>query len=101
MNFIANQAQQRQWQQKSPTGSDRAFSLGSKASVRDDADRLLVQWTTVAELDATVYLREQGVVTAHADILARMDLRTTLSNDNAAGGYGLPTESLYPKAFRI
>ena len=67
---------------------------------RLDADEL-AHAAAVAELDDTVDLREQGVILAPADILARLDLGAALANDDGAAGNDLTTEQLDAKPLRV
>ena len=39
------------------------------------------------ELDLTSNLSEKGIILTDANIVARVEVRTTLANENAAGGY--------------
>ena len=80
--------------QKSPTGTDRASCLSEKSSGRDDAYRFLVQWTLVPELDTAIYLRKQGVVSSHTDVIAGMNLGATLAHDDIAGWHKLTAKTL-------
>ena len=58
----------------------------------DDVDDLAV--VTDAELHAAVGQREQGVILAHADVLARVEVGATLTNDDVAGDDGFAAELL-------
>jgi len=51
--------------------------------------------------DGAVLQSEQRPVTAHADILAGMELGAALTNDDAAGDDGLAAEDLDPKTLRV
>ena len=46
------------------------------------------------ELDLAVDQREQGIVLADADVVARMDMRASLANENVAGEHELPVCAL-------
>ena len=46
------------------------------------------------ELDVTVDLSEQGVVLANADVVARMDMGASLTNQNIAGQNELTISTL-------
>ena len=46
------------------------------------------------ELDVTVDLSEQGVVLANADVVARMDMSASLTNQNIAGQNELTISTL-------
>ena len=46
------------------------------------------------ELHGTVFLREQGVVSSHTDVLAGMELCSALGNDDCACLCGLASEEL-------
>ncbi len=51
--------------------------------LNDDGATLLL--TTDGELDRAVDQCEQGVILAHADVVARVELGTTLANNDVAG----------------
>jgi len=55
------------------------------------------------ELDLAVDLREQRVVAADADVVARMDMRASLANQNVAGQHELTVGALGAQSlgFRI
>ena len=59
--------------------------------------------TFVIKKYATVYQRENGVVTAHAHTLAGVELSAALAYDNVAGYHRLTTEFFYaePLAARV
>ena len=63
----------------------------------DDVDDLAV--VTDAELHAAVGQREQGVILAHADVVARVALGTTLANDDVASLDQLTAVALDAKSF--
>ena len=53
------------------------------------------------ELHRTVNLSKQRMVTTHADIVTRMELRATLANDDATGGDRGVTKNLYTKTLSL
>src|SRR5690625_927629 len=57
--------------------------------------------TGLAETDRTVGQRKQRVVAAAANVLARVNLGTTLTNDDAAGADLFTAETLDTKTFRV
>lgn len=69
-----------------------------QALSRDDADRLALQSTLDGESHLAVNLGKQGVILAHADVLARMHLRAALADDDAASGDQLIAEGLYAQS---
>ena len=54
-----------------------------------------------AELHRTVGQREQRVVAATPDVLARVELGAALAHDDGAGGHGLAVEHLHAEALGI
>jgi hypothetical protein len=52
----------------------------------------------LVELNAAIREREESPVAARADVLARVKLGATLTNDDAASGYKLATVGFYAKA---
>src|SRR5438552_13608050 len=55
----------------------------------------------VAERDATVGKREQGVILADADVVARVPFRAALAHDDVAGAHGLAAELLHAEALAL
>ena len=53
------------------------------------------------ELDLAVDQREQGIVLADADVVARMDMRASLANENVAGEHELPVCALGAEALGL
>lgn len=49
------------------------------------------------ELDQTIYLGKQGIVSAHADVFARMDARPVLPDQDASSPNNLTGEALHPE----
>lgn len=56
---------------------------------------------SLPEFNRTVRKREQRIVSANTYILARMILRTTLTNEDIAGNRGLTTVDLYPQPLAV
>ena len=54
--------------------------------------------TFAVEEYATINKGEDGVVAAHAHVLAGVELGATLTNDDVTGDYGLTTELLNAEA---
>ena len=50
------------------------------------------------EEDAAIHQGEDGVVAAHADVLAGVELGATLAHDDVAGDNSLATELLHAEA---
>src|SRR5438045_8021882 len=55
----------------------------------------------VAERDAAVGKREQGVILADADVVARVPFGAALAHDDVAGAHGLAAELLHTKALAL
>jgi hypothetical protein len=55
---------------------------------------LLARLVFALESYDTVAKREQGVVFAHTDVVARVDFRTTLTDDDVTSSYELAAEFL-------
>jgi hypothetical protein len=53
------------------------------------------------ELNVTVDKREEGVILAKADILARVPLGAALARNNVAGNDLLTAEQLYPQPLAV
>src|SRR6476660_5028915 len=85
-----------------PSCSDRSASGGGRflRLRRIDAD-LEARLARVLELHDTVDERVNRVVCTHADVAARVPLRTTLPVDNVASDYALAAEFLDTAVFRI
>ena len=65
-----------------------------------NADLLLILGLLL-ELNLTLDQSEQGVILADANIVAGMDGRASLTNDNATGADGLTVGSLNTKTLRL
>ncbi len=65
--------------------------------LNDDGATLLL--TTNGELDGAVDQCEQGVILAHADVIAWVELGTALANDDVAGFDQLTAVALDAKSF--
>ena len=74
-------------------------ALFARVSGGNHVDDLAV--TTHAELHTAVLEGEQGVVLAHADVLARVELGATLTNDDVAGHDGFAAELLHTEVLRV
>lgn len=59
------------------------------------------QVATIDEANDAVDLREEGVVFAATNVLARLQTRAALAHDNRATRHQLSAESLYSKPLRI
>jgi len=64
---------------------------------RDDRD-LFAGLVFALELDDTVDQCVKRVVLAHADVLARVDFRTTLANDDVSGADELAAEFFHTES---
>src|SRR5262245_56997448 len=62
-----------------------------------DAD-LLAVLSGVLEADLSADEREQGVIAPHANVVARLDSRASLTNDDRAGQHGLTVAALDTKS---
>lgn len=65
----------------------------------NDADRAALVRTLDGEFNHTVFQREQGVILADTDIGTRMELGSTLTNQDIAGWNQLTTVALDAQAF--
>ena len=80
-------------------GTQYAFPWGREL-VGVDADLLLTA-SLVLELDLTVDQSEEGVVGAHADVVAGMNSGASLSDDDIAGDNGLTVGLLNAKSLGL
>lgn len=55
----------------------------------------------LGKFNSTFAQREQGVVLAATDVLAGMEVRTTLANDDVAGDNMLAAETLHAKSLCV
>jgi len=62
-----------------------------------DGDKRLA-FFLLLELDDAIAQGIQGVILAHADVLARIVLRAALTNDDVASNGGLSTEKFYSES---
>ena len=53
------------------------------------------------EADMAIHQRKKGVVAAHADACTRVELRSTLANDNVAGHDGFAAIALHAEVLWI
>lgn len=53
------------------------------------------------ELDLAVNLSKQGVIRSDSDVLAGMDVSSSLANENVSGEYKLAVSSLYAKTLGL
>src|SRR5450756_567812 len=97
MNFMVGLAQQI----KKPYRVDRAFLGACRGSGRHHAYRFLAHWAFDPEQYFARNLGVQGVVLAHADVLARMHLGAALAHDDAAGGDQLVAVALHAQALGL
>src|SRR5688572_25815723 len=67
----------------------------------DDAHRLAVRRAVLRELHAAVDFCEERVVSAHADVFTRVNLRAALADDDAARRDELAAEGLDAEALRL
>ncbi len=67
---------------------------------RVNADLLLVS-ALALETDNAVYQREEGIILALANVLARMDVGAALANENVAGEGELAVGTLGSKALGL
>ena len=65
--------------------------------LNDDGAALVL--ASYGELHRAVDQREQGVILAHADVVARVELGTTLANDDVASLDQLTAVALDAKSF--
>ena len=56
---------------------------------------------TIAVFNDAGHLGEQGVVLAHADVLAGLEAAAALAHDDGTAGNQLPAENLHAQALRI
>jgi len=68
-------------------------------SVSDDVDQS--SSFAVSKLNDTITGGEKGVIFADSDVASRVELRATLTNDNASGVDDLTCENLYSKPLSI
>ena len=68
---------------------------------RLDNDGAALLLTLDGELHGAVDQREQGVILAHADVIARVELGTALANENVAGLDQLTAVALDAKSFGV
>ncbi len=61
---------------------------------RYDADALFIAAFPL-EGNGSVYLGEEGVITAHSDVFSRMNIRAGLSHQDVTSPYQLARETLY------
>src|SRR5262245_60315230 len=83
---------------KKPYRVDRAFLGGSLLLSRHHADRLLVGRALEVELDLAADLGVERVVLADADVVAGMDARAALADDDAARRHQLTAVALHSQA---
>jgi hypothetical protein len=62
-------------------------------------DRAALLFALDGELDDAVDQRKQGVILAHADVVARVEFGTALANDDVAGFNQLTAVALDAKSF--
>src|SRR5437764_444455 len=67
---------------------------------RRDADETSAG-TLVGEVDDAVDLREEGVIAADADVLAGVELRAALADEDRSAGHELAGEALDAEHFRL
>ena len=65
-----------------------------------NADLFLISAETLV-FDHAVFEREERIVSADADVAARMDLRAALADEDTTRKHGLPVLTLYAEAFRV
>src|SRR4051812_43321544 len=80
---------------------DRISLTGSVRSERNDACCLAAMLTLHRELYLPVDQRIQRVILAEADVVARMDPRSALADDDAAGRDRLAAKGLHAEALRL
>jgi len=68
---------------------------------RNDVNKLALFGTTLHELHYAITLREEGVVLAATNILARVKTRSPLTNDDVTGQHALTTVALHAQSFRF
>lgn len=68
---------------------------------RYDAYCFALHRTFRTEVDGAGDLGEQGMILAHADIIAGMDLRAALADNDTTGRDQLAAVALYPQSFGI
>ena len=68
-------------------------------SASHNANLLAILRSACVELYFTISRRKERVIFSHANVRARMELRTTLTNNDAARLDCLTTKGLYAQAF--
>ena len=86
---------------KKPCRADRAFSCSGLNLDWYDAYCFALRRAFRAEIYRAGNLGEQGMILAHANIVARMDLRAALTNNDTAGRDQLAAVAFYTQAFGI
>ena len=69
--------------------------------LRDRINAHLFAVVLILELDLAVYEREQRVVAAATHVLARMNARAALTDENVAGKNELPVGAFYAEPLRV
>ena len=83
-----------------PRGEARARTTRAAGSVgRDDVDDLAA--LALAELHRAVDEGEQRVVAADADVVAGVELRAALANEDGAGGDPVPSNTFTPRRWAL
>src|SRR5690348_6462397 len=80
-----------------PAGLPAPHLLGDGRGDGDEASALAL----VVELDHAVDFGVERVVTSHADVDARVELRAALANDDRSAGDELSREALHAEHFRL